>query len=93
MFKELTSEEIKEYKKWARKNYVLAETISETWHPVIQKECATMNEEKPELLSAKLITQIILEAVNKSDAPEAILIELVLEKWRKQILENQKNEV
>ena len=63
MFKELTSEEIKEYKKWARKNYVLAETISETWHPVIQKECATMNEEKSELLSAKMMIRQIFERI------------------------------
>ena len=42
-FKELNSDEIKAYKKWARENYEPFSKISEIWHPVIQNECLQIN--------------------------------------------------
>lgn len=45
MFRELSEQEIIEYKAWARKNYVPFNPIKGIWHPVVQAECAKMNEE------------------------------------------------
>lgn len=44
MFRTLDEEEKKQFKKWARDNYVPGEEISEVWHPVVREECARMNE-------------------------------------------------
>jgi hypothetical protein len=45
MFKELTTEETKEYIKWARENYIPFTPIKGIWHPAIQAECAKINAE------------------------------------------------
>jgi hypothetical protein len=46
MFRELTPEEVVEFKDWARQNYEPLTEIKGVWHPVIQAECALMNDEK-----------------------------------------------
>ena len=45
LFKELTSEEEKEFREWARKNYVPFSEINGVWHPTVQDECAKINME------------------------------------------------
>lgn len=45
MFKELTEEEIAEYKRQVRKNYQVGNEINPLWHPVYREECHLMNEE------------------------------------------------
>lgn len=45
IFRTLSVEEIRKFKQWARDNYTPGEPIREIWHPVIQHECAVMNEE------------------------------------------------
>ena len=45
MFKELTREQKAEFKDWARQNYKPLTEIKGVWHPVIQAECARMNDE------------------------------------------------
>ena len=43
-------------------------------------------------MTPKELTRIILKSVKKEDAPEQILIEMVLEKWRTDILNEKKIE-
>tara|TARA_Y100001973_G_scaffold106509_1_gene184883 strand:+ start:2571 stop:2813 length:243 start_codon:yes stop_codon:yes gene_type:complete len=38
-FRVLTSEEEKEFREWANKNYVVGDPIPKTWHPVVVDEC------------------------------------------------------
>ena len=45
LFKTLSDEEKKEYRKWARENYKTYEPIKGIWHPIVQEECVRMNEE------------------------------------------------
>ena len=45
MFKELTQEQTAEFKEWARQNYIPLTEIKGIWHPVIQAECALINDE------------------------------------------------
>jgi hypothetical protein len=45
MFRELTEQEQKEFKEWARKNYAPHSKIDELWHPVIKHECLKINVE------------------------------------------------
>jgi len=45
-FKQLSSEEESEFRKWARDNYKPFTDISGVWHPVVQDECKKMNEEQ-----------------------------------------------
>ena len=45
LFKILSNEEQKEYRKWARENYKVTEPIKGLWHPIVQDECVKMNEE------------------------------------------------
>lgn len=48
-FKQLSSEEEKEFRQWARDNYKVGEPISGIWHPVVQDECVKMNTENSSL--------------------------------------------
>jgi len=41
-FKELSEEEKKEYRQWARSNYTIGDHISPIWHPVVVDECMAM---------------------------------------------------
>ena len=50
LFKNLDANDVADYKKWARDNYELGTLISEVWHPVVQDECAVMNDEALEKL-------------------------------------------
>ncbi len=43
LFRRLTPEETKEYKQWARDNYVVGSHINALWHPVTVEECQKMN--------------------------------------------------
>jgi hypothetical protein len=43
MFKNLSPQEVAEYKEWARDNYEPLTDIKGIWHPVIQHECAKIN--------------------------------------------------
>lgn len=43
LFKELSPEEVLDFKKSARDNYELFTEISTVWHPEYSKECAAMN--------------------------------------------------
>lgn len=45
-FRQLSSEEEKDFRKWARDNYKAFSDISGAWHPVVQDECKKMNEEQ-----------------------------------------------
>ncbi len=45
MFKKLSEAEAKEFREWARENYKAGEAISQAWHPVVQEECARINNE------------------------------------------------
>ena len=43
MFRDLTAEEEKEFRQWARENYVALQPIQGIWHPVVQDECRKIN--------------------------------------------------
>lgn len=45
MFRELTPEEEKEFRQWARDNYIPLSEIKGIWHPIIQDECVQINKE------------------------------------------------
>ena len=45
MFKQLTKQEEREYRKWAIENYEPFSEINGTWHPVVQDECRKLNQE------------------------------------------------
>tara|TARA_R110000868_G_scaffold20267_3_gene86027 strand:+ start:258 stop:443 length:186 start_codon:yes stop_codon:yes gene_type:complete len=41
-FKTLNDEEEKEYRQWAKDNYIIGDSISSAWHPVVVDECMTI---------------------------------------------------
>jgi hypothetical protein len=43
IWRSLSTEEIKEFRKWARDNYVHGTPVHSVWHPVIKEECHKMN--------------------------------------------------
>lgn len=45
IFRNLSAEEEKEFRQWARENYIRFSPISGVWHPTVQDECRKMNEE------------------------------------------------
>lgn len=47
-FRKLSDEETKEFRQWARENYVVLTPIKGIWHPVVQSECTKMNVEYTE---------------------------------------------
>lgn len=49
LFRELTPEEEKEFRKWARENYQPLTEIKGIWHPVVQDECVKINKENSNL--------------------------------------------
>lgn len=54
LFKQLTEQEVIEFKQWARDNYEPLTEINGLWHPVIQQECKVMNEEADEQFAEAL---------------------------------------
>jgi len=46
LFRILTEEEKKEFRQWARDNYIPLDRISPVWHPEVQDECIKINLEK-----------------------------------------------
>jgi hypothetical protein len=49
LFRQLKPLEEKEFRDWARKNYILHSPIKGIWHPVVQDECVRMNAGKNEI--------------------------------------------
>jgi hypothetical protein len=45
IFRELTHDEEKEFRAWARQNYHQYDDIKGVWHPVVQDECRRINAE------------------------------------------------
>lgn len=45
LFKQLTADEARTYRQWARTHYKLLTPIPGIWHPVVQAECTRMNRE------------------------------------------------
>jgi len=43
LFRELTKEEEKSFRKWANDNYIPFDDIKGIWHPIVQEECKNMN--------------------------------------------------
>lgn len=43
LHRELNAAEEREFRQWARTNYKAGQPIDETWHPVVQEECAEIN--------------------------------------------------
>lgn len=44
-FRRLTPQEEAAYRRWARQHYIPGSKIDPEWHPVVQAECARMNDE------------------------------------------------
>lgn len=42
MYRELSKEEQKEFRQWARENYTIGDTINPIWHPIVKDECQKM---------------------------------------------------
>jgi hypothetical protein len=45
LFRNLSRQEVQDFRAWARANYTPLEKIPGVWHPVIQSECVAMNQE------------------------------------------------
>jgi hypothetical protein len=45
IFRELSADEEKTFRQWARDNYTQFDPIEGIWHPVIQDECTKINDE------------------------------------------------
>ena len=45
LFRELSKEEEKPFRQWARENYKCNDPILSVWHPIVQEECERMNVE------------------------------------------------
>jgi hypothetical protein len=43
LFRDLNDAEEKEFRQWARDNYIPDSPISGAWHPVVRNECQKMN--------------------------------------------------
>lgn len=46
MFRELSPEEEKQFRQWARDNYKPFTEIKGIWHPVVQDECVKITKEQ-----------------------------------------------
>jgi hypothetical protein len=47
-FRELNEEEEKDFRQWARDNYVAHSEINSVWHPTVRDECEIINQNKDE---------------------------------------------
>jgi hypothetical protein len=45
MFRNLTTDEVENFRRWARENYRPGDMISPYWHPVTRMECIRINSE------------------------------------------------
>lgn len=61
LFKKLSKKEEIRFRAWARQNYAAFTPINGLWHPVVQSECAKINEE----------ADINLRGLQSSDAQPA----------------------
>lgn len=48
LFRELSKEEEKEFRQWAKDNYVPNGKINSVWHPVVRSECEKINRNEDE---------------------------------------------
>ena len=46
LFRNLTTKEEEEFRRWARDNYEPFSEIKGVWHPIVQDECVKINQEK-----------------------------------------------
>jgi len=46
LFRELSEQDEKDFRQWARDTYEPFSQISGVWHPVVQDECSKINKEK-----------------------------------------------
>jgi hypothetical protein len=46
LHRDLSPEEEKEFRQWARDNYVSPSSVPEIWHPIVRDECMKMDAEK-----------------------------------------------
>lgn len=44
-FRDLNESEVKEFRKWARNNYIVGSNIPIIWHPIVRDECEKINKE------------------------------------------------
>ena len=56
MFRELSKEDQKEFRNWARENYVTFSPTNAAWHPIVRDECGKMNSEAEDALGRYVIT-------------------------------------
>ena len=43
LFRKLSPEEEKEFRQWAKDNYIPFTEILSIWHPIVQQECGNIN--------------------------------------------------
>lgn len=48
IFRELSDDEEREFRRWAREHFLPTDPINETWHPVVRDECLLILLEYPE---------------------------------------------
>ena len=46
IFRTLDTKEAKEFRQWAKNNYIPGTMINPIWHPVVKEECKNMNTKK-----------------------------------------------
>jgi hypothetical protein len=61
LFRELSTEEEKSFRQWARDNYKPFDPIEGIWHSVIQSECVKMNEEAGAVFDPEVALKDMLE--------------------------------
>jgi len=44
-YRELDENEEKEFRKWARDNYISGDPVKAVWHPVVRNECSIIDNE------------------------------------------------
>ena len=55
LYKDLSEEEIKEFREWARINYFPGDIINKSWHPIVREECRKINDNKVKQKFSNLI--------------------------------------
>ena len=53
LFRQLNTDEEKQFRAWARENYTPLSPISGVWHTVVQDECRRMNEERAAMFTVE----------------------------------------
>ena len=68
-FRELNEEEEKDFRQWARDNYIAHSEINSVWHPTVRDECEIINQTKmsKEDKIKEAITDILWMAIRYAD--------------------------